>query len=61
MAKQKLVQTRKAMREELKAIVSDWPMIEQAAGVKAGVVKGFVVNDKISDADLAKLDALNRQ
>ena len=61
MAKRKLLQDRAAMRGELKSIKSDWPMIEDAAGVPSGTVKAFVEKDEITDENLAKLDELNRQ
>lgn len=56
----KLLQTKEAMREELSAMGEDVEMISQLSGVSLDKIEKFCQTGKISDADLLKLDKVNR-
>jgi ribosomal protein S8 len=58
--KTKLLQTKKAMREELSYLGNDCEMISQISGVSLDKIKKFCQTGEISDNDLLKLDKVNR-
>ena len=59
--KPKLLQSKKAMREEL-SFMGDYncEMIAQLSGVSLNKIKKFCQTGEISDADLLKIDKVNR-
>jgi len=58
--KSKLLQSKEAMREELSFMGNDCEMISQLSGVSLDKIKKFCQTGEISDADLLKLDKVNR-
>jgi hypothetical protein len=55
-----LLQSKEAMRQELSFMGNDCEVIAQMSGVSLDKIKKFCQTGEISDADLLKLDKVNR-
>jgi len=55
-----LLQSKEAMRQELSSMGNDCEEISQISGVSLDKIKKFCQTGEISDADLLKLDKVNR-
>lgn len=55
-----LLQSKEAMRQELSFMGNDCEEISQISGVSLDKIKKFCQTGEISDADLLKLDKVNR-
>lgn len=58
--KQRMLQSKEAMRRELSFMGNDCEGISYLSGVSLDKIKGFCRSGEISESDLLKLDKVNR-